>query len=168
MESSGTFGMVYLEARSWDCSLAPRPEKYARSVIPGYNSPVESKHPSKTETIRSKGGSRSEPQWNHRILFARCMAESMASGSVMFRRTQRTQLASSMFCFPRVSGFRTDTRSPPRSAHGPFCTSPVEIRSNARLHSRIPWTRLCFAFPRVRSMRRSRKMAWWRHFGTYD
>ena len=105
-------GMRYLEAWSRDRNLAPvliwriaRAEEYARSLIPGYST-------SKVETIISYGGLWSESPSNHRITPARRTAESMASGSVMFRRTEKTQRALSAFRSRRVSRFRTGTRNP--------------------------------------------------------
>ena len=161
-----TAGMGYLEARSWDRALAfmliwriARAEKYALSLIPGYNCLVESKHASKVETIKSKGGSWLGSPSNQRMVPARRMAESMASGSVIFRRTQQTQRTLSAFCFRRASKFRTRTSSPApfRGALSCWSASPTVFGSSqARLDLRILWASLCFTFLKPRSARRRR------------
>ena len=69
-------------------------------------------HVSKVETIKSNGGLQSGSPSNHRMIPTKHMAESMASGSVMFQRTQETQRALSVFCLRMPSRFRARTRSP--------------------------------------------------------
>ena len=140
-----------------------RAEKYARSLIPGYSCLAESKHALKEKPIKSSGGSMLESPSNHWMVPTRRIAESMASGSVMFRRTQQTQRALSASRLRMLSRSRTRTRSP-----GPFgdtiwwwCASSTVIGSRTpRLNLRIPWTSLCFELQNARSIRRSRMMAW--------
>ncbi|KAF9647231.1 hypothetical protein BDM02DRAFT_3261810 [Thelephora ganbajun] len=139
------FGMRYLEEHSWGCSLAAtliwriaRLGKYARSLIPGYNTPVGSKYASKAEAIRSKDELMSEPPPNHRMVPAKLTAELMASGSVIFRTTQRAQCAFSAL-FPKdsaqalvayreslVSGDSTDTE---KKDDSPVAHIPTYIMS---------------------------------------
>ena len=148
--------MGYLEAHSRDWTLALRPiwrmalaEKYARSLMPGYNCLVESKQASKVEMMKSNGGLWLESPPNQRMVPARRMAESMASGSVMFRRTQQTQRILSVFCFRRASTFHTRTSSPGPFWSGAGCwfaSSTVVGSSPTRLNLRIIWTNLRFAF----------------------
>ena len=156
--------MGYLEAHSWDRSLAhvliwriACPKRSARSSIPGYSFCAGSKHASKAETITSNGGSTSTSPSNHRIVLARRIAESMASGSVIFRRTQHTQRALFAFSLRKASKLHMDTRSPSRGAPVRWCVSSAVIGSRTvrSLNLRNLWNSLYFVFPNARSMRRN-------------
>jgi len=157
--ASSPSGMVYLEACSRHCSLAPtmtpriaRPEKYdsgrIKASLEGGNDQIER---------WVEVGAAMKP--SNIACKVYCGVDGFGAGNIS--EDPANTVCVVYVCFRRVSRFRTATRSPPRSAHGPFCTSRVEIGSNARSYLRIPWTRLCLAFPRVRSMRRNRTMAWW-------
>ena len=83
-------GVGYLEVHSLDrirtAVLIWRiafPEKYTWLTIPGYRLITKSKQPLRVETIKSNGGSTSTSPSNHQMEPARCIAELMASGSVM-------------------------------------------------------------------------------------
>jgi len=99
----------------------------------------------------SYGGSVSIPPLNHWTVLARCRAESIASGSMVFRRTQRSQRALSAFCFRRSSRFFGDTSSAPLCPmRNWWCTFVRIVRSGVCSYRRIPWVSLRFAFQRIR------------------
>ena len=156
----GYSGMGYLDlsdlsaAHAWIWTIA-FPEMNARSLTPGYSTLFGSRHSWKQDKIMSYGGSALTSSSNHRTVPARRSAESIASGSVMFRRIQQTQRALSAFCFRRSSKFIGSTSSAPPVRNWWFAGSVKIVGSNVCLYLRTPWTNLRLAFPRVLSTWRS-------------